>query len=326
MQPEARKKYGLYLFIILAGVLMSLILLEGPLQGVGQDLAAPVLKKSAKEKASREQLERVGVLYFVIFLGLTISGAHIAARFLSDSTKRKRDNYVREVRWSIPDSIVLTFLFMTLPFLFSFLVSLVGGSDARKEFSVGDALASTVSSLFVLFLGIRILNQKGGSFREGMGLVLRPRFRLVLMGAAAFLAFWPFRVMYTTATLAFFHFSGLRIKEHPVVEELLIRDRTYLKIALIFSVAVCAPLFEEIFFRGFLYQGLRRRMDAWAAILATSLLFASIHPSVFQASIIFPLGLLLAYLMEKTGSIIPGMIVHFLTNGTTLALLFLVPR
>ncbi len=349
MQPEIRRKYRIYFALILAGMFGSLALLRGPLEKAERDLAAPTLKRTAREKPSRDQVARdihdptaelkrivgekaardriggFGRVYFLAFLGMTLYGAHVAARFLADKSMRKREGAPREVRWSIPESVVLTFLFLTLPFVFALLVpGSPSNRPAEDEFTVGDVVANFVSSVVVLLLAIKTVNQRGGSFREEMGLRIHPRGRLVLIGAAAFLAFWPFRLIYTTVLLAFFQSFRLPVESHPVVQELTKAGGTDLKLSLVFSVAVCAPLFEEIFFRGFLYQGLRKRMGALVAIFGTAAFFAVAHFSPFQTGLVFPLGLLLAYLMEKTGSIIPGVVLHFLTNGTTLAALFLV--
>ena len=324
MQPEVRRKYRSYFTLILAGMFGSLLLLGGPLEKAGRDLAAPMVKRTVSEKASRERIGQFGGVFVVAFLAMTIYGAHIAARFLSDKDVRKKDAYVREVRWSIPDSVMLTFLFLTLPFLIGLLMPGPPRAHSNEEeFTVGDVIASAVSCVVVLLLAIRIVNQKGGSFRGAMGLRIRPRGRLASIGAAAFLGFWPFRLMYTTALLALFQGLRLRVQDHPVVHELSKPGATVLKLSLAFSVAVLAPIFEEIFFRGFLYQALRKRIGPWAGVFATAGLFAVIHPSPFQTSLIFPLGLLLAYLVEKTGSLIPSIVLHFLTNGTTLAMLFL---
>jgi len=84
--------------------------------------------------------------------------------------------------------------------------------------------------------------------------------------------------------------------------------------------AVVAPVAEEIFFRGFLYTGLRARWGKWAGLIITSLLFSLMHvlPGVLVP--IFFMGLILGWLYERTGSIWPAVIVHGLNN----ALAFLV--
>ncbi len=83
--------------------------------------------------------------------------------------------------------------------------------------------------------------------------------------------------------------------------------------------AVC----EELAFRGFILSGLARRLGANKAIMVSSLLFAFAHLNAFQFVPTFVLGLVLGLLAARTGSILPGMIFHFLHNGLILSVAYL---
>ena len=84
-----------------------------------------------------------------------------------------------------------------------------------------------------------------------------------------------------------------------------------------FAILACivAPLAEETFFRGFLFQGVRKRLNfAWAAIISAAI-FAIAHLSPSGLVPIFILGLMLAWLFNKTKSIWPCIIVHCAYNS-----------
>jgi uncharacterized protein len=83
---------------------------------------------------------------------------------------------------------------------------------------------------------------------------------------------------------------------------------------------ILAPLVEEVFFRGFVFNGLRGRMDWWWAAVISGALFAAAHLDPLFLLPAFLIGILLAFLYQKTNSIWPGMIVHFLVNS--LAVIF----
>ncbi|NQT81935.1 CPBP family intramembrane metalloprotease [bacterium] len=324
MKHRFGRKYILYFSLLLAGVFLSVGLLAGPLKKATDALAAPAVEKSLTGKPGEgpSQLEK---LYGTVFVVLTIYGAHLAARFFSDSTWRKRDRYIREVRWSGLDIFAMVVLFLALAGVYNtFFSSSSGASGGTEGTTAREVLVVPFFYLVVLLFGVWVLRQKGCSFSEGMGLTMRPYARLILIGVVAFVAFQPLLLIYRTAVMAVFSGLSLPIEGHPVVEELLKPDKIPLRVSLALSVVLSAPFFEEIFFRGFLYQGLRRTIDAGPAIFLTAALFALIHPGVFQASLIFPLGLVLAYLMERTGSVIPCIVMHFLVNGTSLLLTFLV--
>jgi membrane protease YdiL (CAAX protease family) len=78
--------------------------------------------------------------------------------------------------------------------------------------------------------------------------------------------------------------------------------------------ALLAPLIEEIFFRGFLFQGLRARYGWVSGILISSAIFAIAHLDPAALIPTFILGCLLAYLYHRSNSIWPGVILHMLVN------------
>ena len=86
-----------------------------------------------------------------------------------------------------------------------------------------------------------------------------------------------------------------------------------------FVPAVC----EEIAFRGFILAGLERGHRERSAILLSALLFAFLHVLVsltqqfFNAAL---LGIVLGLLAVRSGSILPGMLFHFLNNAVAVSL------
>jgi membrane protease YdiL (CAAX protease family) len=87
---------------------------------------------------------------------------------------------------------------------------------------------------------------------------------------------------------------------------------------------VFAPLFEEVFFRGFLYEGFRHsRMGAAGAIIVTALVWAGFHLQyqLFQIASIFVLGVIFGVVRNRTGSLWATMLMHSFHNFV--AVLFL---
>ncbi len=89
---------------------------------------------------------------------------------------------------------------------------------------------------------------------------------------------------------------------------------------------VVAPLVEEVFFRGFLYTGLRERYGWIAAALISAGLFAVVHLQPIAMPPIFLLGLVFAYLYQRTESIWPAVIMHVATNTLGLAAAYLLSQ
>ena len=85
--------------------------------------------------------------------------------------------------------------------------------------------------------------------------------------------------------------------------------------ATLFAAVFIAPFCEEIFFRGFVFPGLRLRMPVGAAIVVSSLLFAIAHADPGSFPVLLIIGLALAFIRWRTASIWPGMFLHMLNNS-----------
>ena len=80
---------------------------------------------------------------------------------------------------------------------------------------------------------------------------------------------------------------------------------------------LAAAVAEEIFFRGWMQPMLRKRYSAAVSIVAVNLVFAPLHliaaPYFISLLTFFP-GLIMGWLRERYGNILPSIIFHFLGN------------
>jgi membrane protease YdiL (CAAX protease family) len=81
------------------------------------------------------------------------------------------------------------------------------------------------------------------------------------------------------------------------------------------AVVGITPIAEELYFRGFLFKGLRLHNPSWIAYLVSALLFAVLHPPLIVMLEVFIIGLLLAYIVQETKSIWPGVLIHMINNA-----------
>lgn len=79
---------------------------------------------------------------------------------------------------------------------------------------------------------------------------------------------------------------------------------------------IVAPISEEVFFRGYVYAVLRSRFgrDPWYAVYWSSAVFALVHFYVVHFIPVFLIGMALAYLYRKRGSLIAPVVAHATTN------------
>lgn len=87
------------------------------------------------------------------------------------------------------------------------------------------------------------------------------------------------------------------------------------------ALIVLAPAAEEVVFRGFLFEGLRRsRLGAAGTVVITALAWALMHVQYewFYVSQVFFMGLLLGTARAHTGSVILPVLMHGLINTVSL--------
>lgn len=80
------------------------------------------------------------------------------------------------------------------------------------------------------------------------------------------------------------------------------------------ALCVVPALLEELLFRGAM-QGLLRPYGTWVAVWAQAVPFALLHKGAGAAVFALAAGLFFGWLAERCGSILPGMLLHFVNNS-----------
>jgi CAAX protease family protein len=85
-------------------------------------------------------------------------------------------------------------------------------------------------------------------------------------------------------------------------------------------IVILAPVSEELCFRGMLYGGLRTKLPVVPAALVGGLVFGGLHALTGITAVppLIVFGFLLCLLYEKTGSVVPGIVLHMLNNSVAL--------
>lgn len=111
---------------------------------------------------------------------------------------------------------------------------------------------------------------------------------------------------------------GINISEVSVYEE-----TAYPLLFSILFVGIHPAIFEELAFRGFVYNYIERFTSARSAIAVTGILFALIHFSFLSLGWYIPLGLFFGWLRYKYQNMWYSMTAHFIYNSTIVGLEFL---
>jgi membrane protease YdiL (CAAX protease family) len=166
-------------------------------------------------------------------------------------------------------------------------------------------LMDVVLVAFIMFL-VKIVRHR--RFLETIHWYRRHQFR-----TASLVSFGATLALTVLLVSAFFPTAG-----QTPIEKMLSSARSLYVFAL-FGIFV-APTFEEIIFRGFLFKVFFDMSGPGLAIPATAALFALLH--AFQLwgnwpaiAMIFAVGYVLAFLRNRSSSLIPGLIVHTSYNA-----------
>ena len=109
------------------------------------------------------------------------------------------------------------------------------------------------------------------------------------------------------------------------VQDLLDKSQGLAFVGLILSVAVGAPIVEELFFRGLLLRSLQRRVPDWAAVVVSAVAFGIAHGSALPVEGVLlvmisltAFGAILAIMAIRTGRLGASIVTHAVFNLFTL--------
>jgi CAAX protease family protein len=188
-------------------------------------------------------------------------------------------------------------------------VLIAAGPSSGEDLSdVANALVQLATALGFLLVPFAIAAGRGATVREAASRLGLRRFRpsSAKWMLAAIGAYLLFAIAYT----AIFG----QPKQKDIAE-----DFGALPVQVLL-IAIAAPISEEVCFRGMLFGGLRERWPRVVAALLSGLIFGGLHAltGLSAVPVLIAFGFILALLYEKTGSIVPGILLHMLNNSITL--------
>jgi len=148
--------------------------------------------------------------------------------------------------------------------------------------------------------------------------------RIVALGIASWFAFLPAFALANLANGAAHQLLGLPMEIQTPVEGLAHEGNPAVVGLLVLLIVGVIPVVEEVTFRGIVHGAVRKHLGRGMAIAASSVVFAALHGrSPFLP--ILAIGILLAWVYERTGSILAPVAAHILHNGVVTGMVLAFP-
>ncbi len=264
------------------------------------------------------------LILFVIFIGIILD-----AYFLTCMV-RKRPFDLKMIssessRWTLGDVARVTLIFLGCGYLFIILQSIVAKvipvfNNDNFQMVFNTAIMNVVGISVIFYFIIRKYGQK----TDVIGLSTKKFFKGVFYGVAGYIALLPVLIIIMVITYFVTKMFDYKPPVQPIVEIFMEEKGTAVLWFSTLFAAIFSPVAEEIFFRGFVYNALKRKWSVFLSMFITAAIFALLHAHIVGFLPILALGFLLVYLYEKTGSLVPSICVHVIHNVGMVVLVFLV--
>jgi len=202
-----------------------------------------------------------------------------------------------------PTSGMVVFLFSICMLMFFY-----GGTPLQTSFGIHGVYLN----LWLFFLLPTILLLKGTQVRLTTALNIRTPNPLAWPAVLLICAGW----MVIVLQLGAWHDTILPMPE-PMIQamnEIINSEQTPLAL-LIFAIAISPAICEEFLFRGAILSGLRGKMPVWILLPLIAILFGAAHVSVYKFLVTSASGIVLTYLVWRSGSIFTSILAHALINS-----------
>lgn len=263
------------------------------------------------------------LILFVIILGFIFDGYFITRWF----HKKPPDIHLfdrPESVWIISDIFRVILIFLSCGYAFAIMqgpftryIPILKNENFNMVFNTGVINVGAIAVIFFFVV------KKYGQSLQTLGITFKKTISSIVIGITGYVMVLPVLFVIMILTLLIIKLINYEPPVQPIVELFMEeKETTVLGFSVLFA-AICGPIAEEIFFRGFMYSALRKKLGILGSILITSVLFSLLHTHIIGFLPIMVLGILLAYLYEKTGSIIPSITVHIIHNVGTVFMVFI---
>lgn len=255
---------------------------------------------------------------------------------IADEEKVRSPIWERVPKWLIPIIVLLivAIIYFVAQYLASFILSIYALLAGMNTAAANKWLSNSIPAQFFYVLlfesfcvGLLYLILR--HYKRSLKTLGLKRVRL-RDGGIALLAYPAYLLIYLVLLTIITHiYHGLNVNQGQNIGFTSVHGTLQLALTFI-SLVVLPPIAEELLFRGFLFEGLKKAMPALYAGILTSIIFAGAHLPEGSSGLfwigfidVFTLSMVLVYLKQKTKSLWPGIFLHAIKNLVAFISLFL---
>ncbi|RKY39945.1 MAG: hypothetical protein DRP75_00065 [Candidatus Omnitrophota bacterium] len=277
-------------------------------------------KKMIEDESVRQKALILSSLFLLFLLLGSISLINFCRLNLGRRKPIERFGERKTVGWEVGDVlkvIVLVLFSVSLIRLLFFFVFTVLALTLSP--SVRMILSSLIIDTLLIFFVIYFVLKKYRQNLTSLGIEAGNLLRKIKLGISAYITITPVLFILLLILNIWIERFDYHPPLHPLMSLIFKEERGVVLLFLLLLGTVMGPIAEEIFFRGFAYPAIKKRVGVYPSIFFTSFFFALLHQSLFAFLPVLFLGIVLAYIYEKSNSLIPCITLHILHNSLMIA-------
>ncbi|MDD3520493.1 MAG: CPBP family intramembrane metalloprotease [Actinomycetota bacterium] len=238
--------------------------------------------------------------------------------------KNNDGEYVPRIRWNIRDvlfSIIFLIAILTgIYFLSGKVVSILNQGNQISITNITNASFSILYGIQVLLMVGTVwffaIYWRRSRFKD-LGLTYYSIIKTIWYSFLALLSILAINFIYVFIMTNVFKIAP---PENKIAE--LVENGNVSSTILLIVVSLIAPICEELFFRGFIFQAFKQSWGVFAGLFISSFLFAAAHLELYNFIPLMAIGWVLAYIFHKTKSLFPVIFLHSVYNLLMILVLF----
>ncbi len=326
---------GAYILMAVTVLLAYMLVAVSEPPGAGPGFTISMDEPLVTEEQLQAALESGSLVAVgIATMGMVVCGAVVAGlvcivfavlRFRRRRPLLASNQPVDQGPWHMWDVLKVAILFGFIGLLVQLLEGVVFAILHWQPSDSGSLLLINTAAMDVLALVLiyRVVCRQYRASHHLLGLHCRDWARNVMRGIVGYLTLFPLLVGSLLVIMWITKVLGYEPPAQPIFELFYGEHARWVTILTVLFVGVAGPVIEEVFFRGFAYRALKLHVGSRRAILISAVLFSALHGNLVGFFPIMLLGVLLAYLYERSGSLIPSFTVHVLHNSGIAALVLL---